>query len=83
MAIENLALDRALQRRFTFFDRLGWLDRRGMHFVDPWPVGASLGMTRDETEYVLATLAGIGWIARCARDDGERIALTVQGLARR
>lgn len=83
MAIASRELDRALRRRFALFDRLSWLDRRGMHLIDPWPIGASLGMTHDETEGALATLAGIGWIARSAREGGERVALTVYGLARR
>ncbi len=54
-----------------------------MHLLDPWPIGASLGMTHDETGRALATLAEIGWITRFARDGGERVALTVYGLARR
>jgi len=83
MAIANRELDRALRRRFALFDRLGFLDRRGMHLIDPWPIGASLGMTPEETGRALATLAEIGWIARIAREGGERVALTVQGLARR
>ncbi len=83
MAIANRELDRALRRRFALFDRLGFLDRRGMHLIDPWPIGASLGMTHEETEGALATLEGIGWIARFAREGGERVALTVHGVARR
>ncbi len=83
MAITNPELDRALRRRFTLFDRLGWLDRRGMHLIDPWAIGASLGMSQEETGQVLATLEDVGWIARFARDGGERVALTVHGLARR
>ena len=83
MAIANRELDRALQRRFALFDRLGVLDRRGMHLVDPWPIGASLGMTQEETGRALATLEGVGWIARFAQEGGERVALTAQGLTRR
>ena len=83
MAIANRELNRALRRRVALFDRLGFLDRRGMHLIDPWPIGASLGMTRDETEGALATLEGVGWIARIAREGEERVALTVHGLARR
>lgn len=83
MAIANPELDRALRRRFTLFDRLGWLDRRGMHLIDPWPIGASLGMTHEEIEHVFATLEGIGWIARFAREGGERVAMTAHGLTRR
>ncbi len=83
MALINRELDRAVRRRFVLFDRLGMLDRRGMYLVDPWPLGRSLGMTKEETERALASLAGIGWIARFGREGGERIALTVQGLALR
>lgn len=83
MATANRELDRALRRRFALFDRLGWLDRRGMHLIDPWPIGALLGMSREETGRALATLEEVGWIARFARDGGERVALTVHGLARR
>jgi len=46
-------------------------------------IGASLGMTQEETGRALATLKGIGWIARFAREGGERVALTAQGLTRR
>ncbi len=83
MAIASWELDRALRRRFALFDRLGFLDRRGMHLIDPWPIGASLGMTQEETEGVLTTLEGIGWIARVTREGEERVVLTVHGLARR
>ena len=83
MAVASRELERALRRRFALFDRLAWQDRRGMHLIDPWPIGSSLGMTHEETEGALATLAGVGWIARSRREDGERVALTVQGLARR
>jgi hypothetical protein len=83
MAIANRELDRALRRRFALFDRLGLLDRQGMHLIDPWPICTSLGMMREETERSLAALEGIGWIARFARDGGGRVALTVHGLARR
>lgn len=83
MALTNRELDRAVRRRFALFDRLGMLDRRGIHLVDPWPLGRSLGMTNEETERALASLEGIGWIARFGREGGERVALTVQGLARR
>jgi hypothetical protein len=81
--IANPEIDRALRRRFALFDRLAWLDRRGAHLIDPWPIGASLGMTREETGRALAALEGVGWIARFAREGGERVALTVHGLARR
>ena len=40
-------------------------------------------MTQEETGRALATLEGVGWIARFARKGGERVALTVQGLAHR
>ncbi len=50
MALMNRELDRAVRRRFVLFDRLGMLDRRGIHLVDPWPIGRSLGMTNEETE---------------------------------
>ena len=83
MALTNRELDRAVWRHFALFDRLGMLDRRGIHLVDPWPLGRSLGMTNEETERALASLAGIGWIARFGREGDERVALTVQGLARR
>ncbi len=83
MAMASLTLDIALRRRFALFDRLGWLDRRGMHLVDPWPIGASLGMSRAETERALASLEAIGWIGRGYRDGEVRVALTVVGLARR
>lgn len=46
-------------------------------------IGASLGMTREETGPALATLEGVGWIARFAREGGERVTLTVHGLAHR
>lgn len=83
MALMNRELDRAVRRRFVLFDWLGMLDRRGIHLVDPWPIGRSLGMTNEETERALASLEGIGWIARFGREGDERVALTVQGLARR
>jgi hypothetical protein len=76
------ALDATLRRRFTFFEHLGTLNHRGMHLIDPWTVGATLGFSHDETEYVLASLAQVGWIERIGRDNGERVALTVKGLAR-
>ncbi len=82
MAIASRELDRALRRRFALFDRLGFLDRRGMHLIDPWPIGASLCMTQDEIEGALATLEKIGWIARFTWEGGERVALTVHGVAR-
>ncbi len=82
MAIVNRELDRALRRRFALVDRLGFLDRRGMHLIAPWPIGASLGMTHDETGQALATLVGVGWIARVAQEGGERVARIVLGLAR-
>jgi len=75
-------LNDALQRRFTFFAQLATFNRRGMHLVDPWPIGKGLGFSCDETECVLASLAQVGWIERVHHDDGERVALTVQGLAR-
>ncbi len=83
MAEMNRELDRAVRRRFVLFDWLGMLDRRGIRLVDPWPIGRSLGMTNEETERALASLTGIGWIARFGREGDERVALTVQGLARR
>ena len=58
------ALDATLQRRFSFFEHLGTLNHRGMHLIDPWTVGATLGFSHDETEYVLASLAQVGWIER-------------------
>lgn len=72
----------ALRRRFAFFAQLATFNRRGMHLVDPWPIGTRLGFSMDETECVLASLAQVGWIERVRHDDGERVALTVQGLAR-
>ena len=71
-----------VERRFTFFQRLGALDRRGMHLVDPWLIGAGIGLSDEETEGVLASLAGVGWIARQRRGGEERVALTVRGLTR-
>jgi DNA-binding IclR family transcriptional regulator len=82
MAMKSLTFDIALQRRFAFFDRLAMFNRRGMHLIDPWPVGASLGMGRQETERVLASLEAIGWIEQAERDGAVRVALTVTGLAR-
>lgn len=76
------ALNDALHRRFAFFAQLATFNRRGMHLVDPWPIGLRLGFSCDETECVLASLAQVGWIERVYRDDGERVALTVRGLAR-
>ena len=76
------ALDATLRRRFTFFEHLGTLNHRGMHLIDPWTIGTTLGFSHDETEYVLASLAQVGWIERIGRDSGERVALTVKGLAR-
>jgi hypothetical protein len=81
--MEILSSSLAVQRRFRFFDRLVALDRRGMHLIDPWPLGASLGMTREETERVVMSLMEIGWIGRGERKGEARIALTVIGLARR
>lgn len=75
-------LNDALNRRFAFFARLGTFNCRGMHLVDPWPIGKRLGFSSDETECVLASLAEVGWIERVHHDGGERVALTVQGLAR-
>ncbi len=75
-------LDTVVRRRFTFFEQLGTFNRRGMHLIDPWPVGTTLGFSPEETECVLASLAQVGWIARSHSDNGERVALTVQGLAR-
>jgi DNA-binding IclR family transcriptional regulator len=83
MAVQSLTLDIALRRRFAFFDRLALLDRRGMHLIDPWPIGAALGMGHDETERVLASLEAVGWVERGYRDGEVRVALTVTGLARR
>ncbi len=80
MVTPSLAI--AIERRFTFFQRLGVLNRRGMHLVDPWPIGAALGLSGEETERVLATLADVGWIERTQREAGERVALTVWGVAR-
>jgi hypothetical protein len=81
MEIVNAAS--AVQRRFRYFDRLVALDRRGMHLIDPWPLGAALGMSHEETERVVASLAAIGWIDVAARQGEERVVLTVVGLARR
>ena len=81
--MEILSTSLAVQRRFRFFERVVALDRRGMHLVDPWPLGASLGMTHEETERVVASLVDIGWIGRSEREGRTRIALTVIGLARR
>lgn len=80
--MEVLTLDLALRRRFAFFDRLAMLNRRGMHLVDPWPIGASLGMDRAGTERTVASLEAIGWIERAYRDGEARVALTVTGLTR-
>lgn len=80
--MEALTLNHALQRHFAFFDRLAALNRRGMHLIDPWTVGRSLGMDRTEAEHVLATLEAIGWVERNYRDGEARVALTVKGLAR-
>ena len=73
----------AVQRRFRYFDRLVALDRRGMHLIDPWPLGEALGMNQEVTERVAASLADIGWIDVTERQGEERVALTVTGLARR
>jgi hypothetical protein len=81
--MEILSSTLVVQRRCRFFDRLVALDRRGMHLIDPWPLGEALSMTHDETERVVASLVAIGWIGRCEREGGERVALTVTGLARR
>ncbi len=78
----NPALNEAIDRRFAFFAHLATFNRRGMHLVDPWPIGIRLGFSRYETECVLATLVKVGWIERVHRDDGERVALTALGLAR-
>lgn len=61
------------RRHFAPIDRLRWLDRRGMLLIAPWPIGVSLGMTHDVTAGACATLEGIGWIARSAREGGERV----------
>lgn len=76
------ALTDALQRRFAFFAQFAIYHRRGMHLIDPWPIGTKLGFSRDETECVLASLAEVGWIERVRYDTGERVALTAQDLAR-
>jgi hypothetical protein len=81
MATPSLAA--AVERRFALFGRLGVLDRRGMHLIDPWPIGSALGLERGEIERALGSLAEIGWIDRIARGDEERVVLTVRGLARR
>jgi hypothetical protein len=81
--MEILHAASAIQRRFRYFERLVALDRRGMHLIDPWPLGEALGMTRAETERVVASLVDIGWIGRAEREGETRIALTVTGLARR
>lgn len=76
------ALDAVVRRRFIFFDHLATLDRRGMHLIDPWVIGPTLGFSSVETEAVLASLAAVGWIERMRYDTGERVALTVIGLTR-
>jgi hypothetical protein len=81
-AVLTPSLAAVIERRFTLFQRLGVLNRRGMQLVDPWPIGAALGMSGEETARVLATLAEVGWIERTQREAGERVALTVWGLAR-
>ena len=80
MATPNV--ETAIQRHFTFLHRLGALDRRGAHLIDPWPIGTALGMDHDETERTLASLAQVGWIERARQPEGDRVALTVWGLAR-